>query len=79
MMPQPSSPLPPPPMQQAQPGKPSPDQIRQKLLALLTQAEKIAGQNGVDFKSVVAEYLKGKTPSTPATPTASPAVPSPVE
>lgn len=43
--------------------QPNPDAIRQQLKMLLTQAKKIADQNGVDFADVVSEVEGNKTRS----------------
>lgn len=55
---------PPPP---SEGGAPEGD-IRPQLMQLLAKAAEVAAQNGVDFKSIVMEFLRGGGKSSPPPP-----------
>lgn len=56
---------PPPP---SEGGSPEQGDIRPQLMQLLAKAAEVAAQNGVDFKSIVMEFLRGGGKASPPPP-----------
>ena len=73
------SPPPPPPSGGGASGAgqpPSPDQIKQQILQLLSQVDQMAQQNGVDLRAILMQYLQSGGKGSPPRPPSSPSAPS---